>query len=85
MFSGSRIPIQTLFDYSESGDTIEEILDDFPSVTKHQLVQVLEIARNKSSRHELSRDGRSVYDILVRGPGQGKHIKNPITVRQKNG
>ena len=49
---------------------MEEFPDDFLSVTKHQLVQVLEIARNKSSRHELPRDGSVVCDILFRGTGQ---------------
>jgi len=31
-FSGTRVPIQTLLDYVEAGDSIDEFLDDFPSV-----------------------------------------------------
>ena len=49
VFTGTRVPIQTLFDYLEGGDTMEEFLDDFPSVTKDQSVQVLEMARETIS------------------------------------
>ena len=45
VFAGTRVPIQTLFDYLEGGDSLEEFLDDFPSVSKQQSVQVLEMAK----------------------------------------
>lgn len=45
VFVGTRVPIQTLFDYLEGGDTIEEFIDDFPSVTSDQAIQVLEMAK----------------------------------------
>jgi uncharacterized protein (DUF433 family) len=45
VFSGTRVPIQTLFDYLEGGDTFEEFLDDFSSITKDQVVEVLELAK----------------------------------------
>lgn len=45
VFTGTRVPIQTLFDYMEGGDTLEEFLDDYPSVTKEQAVEVIEMAK----------------------------------------
>jgi len=42
VFAGTRVPVQTLFDYLEEGDTLDEFLDDFPSVTKEHAVNVLE-------------------------------------------
>ncbi len=45
VFTGTRVPIQTLFDYLEGGDSLEEFLDDFPSVTIWQSVEVLEMAK----------------------------------------
>ncbi len=45
VFTGTRVPIQTLFDYIEGGDDLEEFLDDFPSVSKEFALQVLEMAK----------------------------------------
>lgn len=45
VFSGTRVPIQNLFDYLEAGDTLYAFLDDFPSVTREQAIAVLEAAR----------------------------------------
>ena len=45
VFMGTRIPIQTLFDYLEGGDSLEEFIDDFPSVTRGQALEVLELAK----------------------------------------
>lgn len=45
VFRGTRVPIQTLFDYLEGGDSIDEFLDDFPTVTREQAMQLLESAR----------------------------------------
>lgn len=44
VFKGTRVPIETLFDHLESGISLDEFLDDFPSVTKKQAVRLLEIA-----------------------------------------
>lgn len=44
VFTGTRVPVQTLFWHLEKGITIEEFLEDFPSVTREQAVGVLEIA-----------------------------------------
>ncbi len=42
VFAGTRVPVQTLFDYLEEGDTLDEFLDDFPAVSKEHAVKVLE-------------------------------------------
>lgn len=44
-FFGSRVPVQTLFDYLEAGDTIDTFLDSFPPITREHAVAVLELAR----------------------------------------
>jgi uncharacterized protein (DUF433 family) len=43
VFTGTRVPIQTLFWHLEKGITMEEFLENFPSVTKKQVIGVLEI------------------------------------------
>ena len=48
VFAGTRVPIQALFDYLEGGETLDEFLDDFPTVSKKQAMQVLKITRNAS-------------------------------------
>jgi len=45
VFDGTRVPIQALFDYIETGETLEEFLENFPSVTKDQAIEVLNMAR----------------------------------------
>lgn len=45
VFVGTRVPFQNLLDYIEGGDTLEEFLDDFPSVTREQAVAALEQAK----------------------------------------
>lgn len=45
MFTGTRVPVQNLFDYIEGGEDLEEVLDDFPSVTKEAALAVLEMAK----------------------------------------
>ena len=45
VFTGSRVPIQSLFDYIESGETLDEFLENFPTVKKEYALQVLEMAR----------------------------------------
>ena len=42
VFRGTRVPIQTLFDYLEGGDSLEEFLEGFPTVSRELAVQVLE-------------------------------------------
>ncbi len=45
VFFGTRVPIKNLFDYLESGDSIEVFLEDFESVSKIQVVKVLEMSQ----------------------------------------
>ncbi|HYI12394.1 MAG TPA: DUF433 domain-containing protein [Thermoanaerobaculia bacterium] len=45
VFVGTRVPVYNLFDYLEAGDSLEEFLDAFPSVTREQAVGALEIAK----------------------------------------
>ena len=45
VFVGTRVPAQNLIDCLEAGDTLDEFLDSFPSVTRAQAVAALEIAR----------------------------------------
>jgi len=47
VFAGTRVPVQTLFEYLEAGDTIDDFLDGFPTVTREQVVAVLETAKVK--------------------------------------
>ena len=46
VFAGTRVPIKNLFDYLKGGDTIEEFLNDFPSVSKEQVVALLSLMEN---------------------------------------
>ena len=45
VFRGTRVPVKTLFDHLEAGDSLEVFLDDFPSVSRELAVAVLEQAR----------------------------------------
>ena len=45
VFTGTRVPVKTLFDYLEGGDTLEEFLDDYPSVSKTHAISLLEMAK----------------------------------------
>ncbi|HRK34443.1 MAG TPA: DUF433 domain-containing protein [Candidatus Hydrogenedentes bacterium] len=44
VFAGTRVPVKTFMDYLEAGDSIEDFLDDFPTVTTTQAQAVLELA-----------------------------------------
>lgn len=44
VFKGTRVPIQSLFDHLEKGISLDEFLNDFPSVKKDQAIGVIEIA-----------------------------------------
>ena len=45
VFAGTRVPVKSLFDHLEAGDSLEVFLDDFPSVTRDAAVALLEEAR----------------------------------------
>ncbi|MGH7524465.1 MAG: DUF433 domain-containing protein, partial [Gemmatimonadales bacterium] len=46
VFVGTRVPAQSLFDYLEGGETLDEFLRQFPSVTREQAVAALDLARD---------------------------------------
>jgi uncharacterized protein (DUF433 family) len=46
VFRGTRVPIQTLFDYLEGGETLEDFLQGFPTVTRDLAVAALEEAKH---------------------------------------
>ena len=54
VFRGTRVPIQSLFDHLEAGDSLTIFLDAFPSVSKAQAVAVLEEAGRKLIRNARS-------------------------------
>ena len=45
VFFGTRVPIKNLFDYLETGDTIEIFLEDFEGVSRNQVIKVLEMSQ----------------------------------------
>ncbi len=49
VFNGTRVPIKNLFDYLETGETIDEFLDDFPSVKREQIIKLLEFSEQTQS------------------------------------
>ena len=46
VFRGTRVPFQSLLDYLEGGQTLDEFLDDFPTVTREAAVHALEHAKS---------------------------------------
>ncbi len=44
VFTGTRVPIQSLFDYIETGETLDEFLENFPTVKREDAIQVLQMA-----------------------------------------
>ena len=46
-FAGTRVPIQNLIDYLEGGDSIEDFLEGFPSVSREQVIAFLEEAKDR--------------------------------------
>ena len=47
VFAGTRVPVQTLLDYLEAGESIDEFLVGFPSVKREQVVAFLEQAKDR--------------------------------------
>jgi uncharacterized protein (DUF433 family) len=46
IFRGTRVPFQALLDYLEGGHSLEEFVDDFPTVTREAAVAALELAKS---------------------------------------
>ncbi len=52
-FTGTRVPVQALFDCIETGETLNEFLENFPSVKKNYAIQVLEMARKSITTEKI--------------------------------
>ncbi len=50
-FSGTRVPVTSLFDHLQRGYTVEQFLGDFPTVSREQIDAVLEMAKSDVPRH----------------------------------
>jgi uncharacterized protein (DUF433 family) len=44
VFAGTRVPVESLFDHLEAGVSLDQFLEDFPSVTRQQAIDILEAA-----------------------------------------
>lgn len=53
VFTGTRVPIKSLFDYLEGGDTLEEFLENFPTVKKDLAIEVLQIAEKLATSEKI--------------------------------
>ena len=47
VFRGTRVPVKTLIDYLEAGDSLEVFLQDFPTVSREQAIAALQIAKEQ--------------------------------------
>ena len=54
VFVGTRVPVETLIDYLEAGDRLDDFLQDFPTVSREQAVAALELARDALRPHASS-------------------------------
>ena len=46
VFRGTRVPFQALLDYLEGGETLDEFIDDFPTVSREAAISALELAKS---------------------------------------
>jgi len=51
VFVGTRVPVKSLYDHLEAGDSLDEFLDSFPSVSREQAVAALELGRSMTEAH----------------------------------
>lgn len=56
VFTGTRVPVETLFDHLESGISLDEFLDDFPTVSKEQAIALLKIKSDLKEAFEQVND-----------------------------
>lgn len=55
VFKGTRVPVESLFMHLEDGISLDEFLDDFPTITRQQAVAVLEIAQKIMSSSNIEK------------------------------
>ncbi len=56
VFTGTRVPVQTLLDYIEAGESIDEFLSGFPSVRRDAVIRFLQQAKDRAARWSRARD-----------------------------
>lgn len=61
VFKGTRVPVETLFDHLEAGVSLEEFLQDFPTVTKEQAIATLEVANKLLTSKNIAK----LYEIAA--------------------
>lgn len=61
VFKGTRVPVQSLFDHLELGISVNEFLDDFPTISKEQVIAVLKIAERLLTASNLT----SIYEAAA--------------------
>ena len=47
VFTGTRVPVRSLFDHLEAGDSIDDFLEGFPSVRREQVIALLEVSQER--------------------------------------
>ncbi len=75
VFTETRVPIQTLFDYIEGGDDLNEFLDDYPSVAKEAAIEVLE---NGKKVIDYRKDASCKLCLMKIYPNSLRQILDPI-------
>ena len=70
VFFGTRVPVQTLLDYLEAGESIDDFLEGFPSVTRDHVIAFLEEAKTLGIRPRVAKRGRGTARVSAwwRGP-----------------
>ena len=61
VFTGTRVPIESLFDHLEAGISLDEFLEDFPSVSKSHAVAILDAA----NRLLTSKNVEEIYETIT--------------------
>lgn len=61
VFRGTRVPVESLFDHLEDGVSLDEFLEDFPTVSREQAVQVLEMAEEVVTSSSFA----SIYETIA--------------------
>ena len=61
VFTGTRVPVETLFDHLEAGVSLDEFLEDFPGVSKEQAISLLDMA----SKLLTSKNVESLYEAIA--------------------
>lgn len=73
VFVGTRVPVRTLIDYLEGGESLEMFLDHFPSVHREQAIAALELARSDAVAHQHCQqrqdDLHAVWEAIEPLPG----------------